>query len=152
MPRPESLTHIEKLWSFVATNGKDYFGIVPKTVRIVPVQGQSELYSAGEVTRLGAKWNLKSVKDYTLLKPHLRTVDTVWIRHVDELRQKVKQEGAGSVSGERRVVLELLDRFGLSTATPADQIIDQVAGRFFRESDIPISSVVQFAHIAAHLG
>jgi hypothetical protein len=155
MPRPDGLTHIQKLWSFVATNGKDYFGSfgsVPKTVRIVPVQGQSELYSADEATRLGAKWDLKSVNDYTLLKPHLRTVDAVWIKHVEELRQEVKQKGTDGVSAERRVVLELLDHLGLSTATPADQIIDQVAGRLFRERDIPISKVVQFAHIAAHLG
>lgn len=153
LPRPESWRALMKLWSFIAPEITGYrrYGRAD-SVRIVPVQGKDDLYSAREVVRLGDKRLLQSNDDWEFLSGHLIVLNPNWPRFLAEQRKLADDKEDETLQELVDDAYTVLRETGLEEASDIDKVVDRVAAEFFSQDSVALSDCVRIAHIAAKLG
>lgn len=152
LPKPETWTHLLRLWAYVAPEITSYrHDVSQEDIRIVPAQGKSELYSADEVVRLAEKRLLQSKDDWEFLANHLLVLNQNWPRFLADRRRNAEKEGDENLSDEVKAADAVLSAIGLGDTSDVSEVIEKVASEFFSQQSIPISKCVQLTQIAAKL-
>jgi hypothetical protein len=118
----------------------------------VPVQGKDVLYSAVEVVRLGEKKLLNSQEDWEFLDNYLLVLNQNWTRYLSEQRRKAKQDNNWGLERNVKAAYNILDSIGLDETSDTNQVIQQVAEKFFNEDNCDIEDCIRLAQLAATLG
>ncbi len=153
LPKPESWVQLLRLWTFIADDvvGYHYYRN-HKNVRIVPVHGKDVLFSSSEVVRLGEKKLLQSQKDWQFLSNHLLVFNQNWSRYLAEQRRRAEQEEIEELGRQVESSYKVLDALSLGQTSDANQIIVQVADKFFKQEDCDTEDCIRLAQLAATLG
>lgn len=152
LPRPQTWASLLRLWDYVESMTQSYsYRNEPASLRIVPVQGASELFAPTEVARIGERKLLQSESDWAFLSSYLRTVDGGWIRFLSELAPQGRQQTSAREASGPQAALALLDRIGLGSTSEIGKIIEQAALTFFRQQRVNIPDCIRFAQICAKL-
>lgn len=153
LPKPKTWGHLLCLWACVAPEIAKYSPAVnAKRVRIFPVQGKDDLYSAEEIVRLGEKRLLQSDKDWDFLANLLLVLNQNWIRFIaDERRRADEQNDLGS---QRKIhaAYSVFKAAGIDEASDVSKVMEKVASAFFAQKSVQIADCVQIAQIASKLG
>jgi hypothetical protein len=153
LPKPESWAQLLRLWTYVADDVVGYhYSRNHKNIRIVPVQGKDVLFSTSEVVRLGEKKLLQSQEDWQFLSDYLIVLNQNWSRYLAEQRRRAEQETIEGLGREVEAAYKVLDALGLSQASDASQVVQQVADKFFRKDNCDIEDCIRLAQLAAALG
>lgn len=151
IPKPESWGQLLLLWVYLAPEfHKLRIGKRQGKLRILPVQGGATLHSADEIVRLGEKRLLQSEDDWVFLAKHLLVLNQNWTRYLAEQRRRGDEGDLPSEAVES--AFAMLEQIGLNEASDANEVIAQVATKFFVGGTLPVEQCVQFTQIAAKLG
>lgn len=153
LPRPESWRQLMVLWAYISgeVSAHRYFSR-NTDVKVVPIQGRDELYSAGEVVRLGGKKLLQSEEDWNFLAKHLLVLNQNWPRFLADQRRRAEEHNNKSLGQEVEGAYTLLEKLGLTQTSEVNDVIKQVASDFFGQDPCSIKDCIQLAQIAASLG
>ena len=153
LPRPDTWKQLLNLWVYVAPEiEKDFFNKLKNKIRIVPVQGQDNLYSSSEVVRLGEKKLLQSENDWKYLANYLIVLNPNWPRFLADQRRTASEHNDKFAKTVVETAYSVLEKLGLNTTSDTSKVIDQVAEKIFSQNSIGISECVQLAQIAAKFG
>ncbi|HAM22363.1 MAG TPA: ATPase, partial [Actinobacteria bacterium] len=154
LPRPKTWRRLLSLWAYVAPDITKYSPKVDaKKVRIFPVQGKDEMYSAEEIVRLGERRLLQSDEDWDFLANHLLVLNQNWIRFLAEERRGAADEKPDvGLQQEIHAAHSMLKTTGLDDASDVSKVIEKVAAAFFAQQSVPIADCVRIAQIASKLG
>jgi len=153
LPRPGSWRQLMMLWAYISNevSAHRYYSS-HADVKVVPVQGRDVLYAADEVVRLGEKKLLQSEEDWNFLAQHLLVLNQNWPRFLAEQRRRAEGHDDEALGQEVEEAYELLGKLGLTQASDAGEVIQQVAQEFFSQDDCDITDCIRIAQIAASLG
>lgn len=151
-PRPGTWSQLLILWGFVANNTSRYSRLHKRTsMHILPVQGKNVLCAASDVVRLGKKKLLMRQEDWDFLSKHLLVINQNWIRFIAEQRKIATERDDEQKLSLTESAEDLLESYGLDEASDVSEVVHQVASLFFQTENLPLSSCVTLAHIAATL-
>ena len=151
-PKTENWRCLMKLWAYVAPEVTNYLTRARfSQLRIVPVHGKDELYSAGEVVRLGEGRLLKSDDDWKFLSTHLLVLDQNWLRFLAGRQGRGGDPEDGEFAKKSAAALEVLKALGLEDTSRTDSVVGRAVEAFFAQKTVPIEGCVQIAQIAAKL-
>lgn len=147
LPKPDTDQRLLTLWDFVSNNvSRYYYKDYYKEIRIVPVQGKTELYSANEVVRLDEEGRLRLGEDWDFMSEHILLIDPEWLKFLDEHRND------GTLGNKVKKAFEVLETLGLDENGDVSSIIKRVAEVFSSKDDCPVKDFVRLAQIAAKAG
>ncbi len=153
LPRPKTWRRLLSLWAYVAPDITKYSPKVDaKKVRIFPVQGKDEMYSAEEIVRLGERRLLQSDEDWEFLANHLLVLNQNWIRFLAEERRGADEKQDVGLQQEIHAAHSVLKTAGIDDASDVSKVIEKVAAVFFAQQSVPIADCVRIAQIASTLG
>jgi len=153
LPQPRKWQALLNLWAFLAPEILNYrYSRERDLLRIIPAQGRDVLSSAQEVVRLGEKPLLQSEEDWDFLADHLLVMNPDWVRFLAEERQALSGKASRRHRERVEAAWSLLKALGLSEASPADSVMENVAEGFFSNPDRPPAEHARIAQIAARLG
>lgn len=153
LPRPETWRKLMGLWEYLSREiGSSWYYRKFTDVNIVPVQGKSILYSAGEVVRLGEKRLLNSTEDWGFLSKWLLVLNQNWLRFLAEQKRKAEERSDGALGQEVTAAYNLLEKLELVQASDVSHVINRVADEFFQQPECAIEDCVSLAQLAASLG
>jgi hypothetical protein len=145
VPKPTTWARLELLWEWVAENSVyDWNGERRRTLRIVPVEGQTSLQPGKEVIRVSSRGQQLSEDDWNFISNFALAIDQDWVANLNKLKSKVKEE-------EEHPALELLDVLGLGEPSQVDRIAAQASRRLLARGQMPVADCVRIAHIFAAL-
>lgn len=149
-PKPQTWRQLLDLWHYVApelarswSSGED--------VRIMPVQGQDELYAANQIVRLGEKKLLHSEDDWRFLAEHLLVLNQNWTNFLADQRRSAEEQRNVEIQKGVRAAQEILRRVELDTTSDINKVVEKVATTFFTGDGIQLADCVQLTQIAAKL-
>jgi len=153
LPKPKSWRRLLSLWTYVAPSISGYPAKAsPKKVRIFPVQGKDELYSAEQIVRLGEKRLLQSDADWDFLAKHLLVLNQNWLRYIAEQRRDADEHQDTHLQEEIHAASVVLKASGIDDVSDVSKVIEKVASIFFAQKSVNIPDCVQIAQIASKLG
>lgn len=153
LPRPGSWRQLMMLWAYLADEVSAHRYYRSNVgVKVVPAQGRDVLYAAEEVVRLGEKKLLQSDEDWSFLAQHLLVLDQYWPRFLAEQRRRAEEHEDESLGQTVKAAYDLLQKLGLMQASDVSEVIQQVAGEFFRHDECDIEDCIRLAQLAAALG
>lgn len=153
LPRPKTWRRLLSLWAYVAPDITKYAPKAgAKKVRIFPVQGKDEMYSAEEIVRLGEKRLLQSDEDWKFLASHLLVLNQNWIRFLAEERRESDEKQEVGLQQEIHAAHSVLKVAGVDEASDVSNVIEKVASVFFVQKSVQLSSCIRMAQIASKLG
>lgn len=145
VPKPTTWPRLQLLWNWVAENiGWDWTGNRRRTLRIVPVEGQSSLQRGEEVIRVSSRGQLLSEEDWNFISNFALAIDQEWITHLSKLKSKGEDT-------RQAPALVLLEAIGLHEPSQVDRIAAQASRRLLARSNMPVEDCVRIAHIFAAL-
>jgi len=151
-PKPEGWYRLMKLWAYLAHQTSSIlYRFSVKALRVVPVQGQDELYSASEVVRLGDKRLLQSEDDWRFLSDHVRVMNPNWQRFLAEQQIEAESASDKEPADLARSAHRLLDDMGLDQASEIKTVFDKVSSDFFASRQVKLKDAIRLAQIAAKL-
>lgn len=153
-PKPDSWAQLMLLWDYLSdrlTWGWRYSNIA-RRVKVIPVQGESKLYSASEVVRLGEEKLLRSDDDWEFLSEYVRVVNPYWPRFITKQLSLSEKDGDELQQARADNTSKVLSSLGLANSSDVSQVIERVAQAFFDREDIPEEECIRLAQIAAALG
>jgi hypothetical protein len=124
--------------------GWDWNGERRRTLRIVPVEGQSSLQPGKEVIRVSSRGQQLAEADWNFISNFAIAIDQEWIVHLNKL--KTNDEG-----NEKHPALTLLQALGLHEPSQVDRIAAQASRRLLARGKMPMEDCVRIAHIFAAL-
>ena len=149
--RPRSWKRLLRLWDYLAVELADT-GNSPRSVRIVPVQGEDELYAANEVVRLGERRTLRAI-DWEFLTPFLLVLDQDWVAYLNRGRRDADTDVTDELKNQVESAHRLLRSLGLAESADPNRVMDRVVESFTaQQSWKQIANCTRLAHIAAKLG
>lgn len=153
LPRPATWGKLLALWSYVESEiTKDrYYGKF-KDVQILPVQGKDELYSAGDIVRLGEKRLLQSDADWDYLATHLLVLNQNWSRFLAEQRRDADVSNDGKAKLMVDSAYAILHAMDLESSSDVSDVVERVAQNFFSRDTADLKDCIRIAQIAAKLG
>ncbi|WBL64255.1 sacsin N-terminal ATP-binding-like domain-containing protein [Thauera sp. WB-2] len=152
LPRPNTWTALLSLWEYVESRTQTFaLRSLQSKLRIVPVQGRSELLAAFETARIGERKLLQSEQDWAFLSAYLHTLDPAWVRFLGEVAPSVKGTKPASPADGAAAALSLLDRVGLGETSELSRIVEQAAVAFFRQTQVAVPDCIRMAQICAKL-
>lgn len=146
VPKPESWEQLLALWSYVQTIvGHDYHGSLRKKLRLVPVEGATELCAPGGAVHLSGRRGVNNKEDWRFLANLVHVCDTSWLQ--------VLADAAEKHSPDRRVQAanQLLADVSLNVASPIDRVVAQACDELFGREEVDTADCVRMAHILASL-
>lgn len=153
LPKPKTWRHLLSLWACVAPIITKYLPTAsPKKVRIFPVQGKDDLYSAEEIVRLGEKRLLQSDEDWDFLSSHLLVLNQNWIRFIADGRRNADEQDDVGLKQEIHAAYSILKAAGVDDASDVSKVIEKVASLFFSQQSDQIADCIRIAQIASKLG
>ena len=153
LPRPKTWRRLLSLWAYVAPDITKYAPKAgAKKVRIFPVQGKDEMYSAEEIVRLGEKRLLQSDEDWDFLASHLLVLNQNWIRFLAEERREADEKQEVGLQQEIHAAHSVLKAAGVDEASDVSNVIEKVASVFFVQKSVQLSGCIRMAQIASKLG
>ena len=150
LPQPNSWKQLLSLWDYLAPDIISYKARNIGDLAIVPVNGQSHMYSSNDVVRLGEKRLVQSEEDWLFLSPYLKVMNQNWTRFLTEEKRKMSAQDESSntkVENASRV----LDRLQLDNTDEIGAVLDKVSCKFFEQDEIEISDCIQLSQIYAKL-
>lgn len=152
--KPQSWKQMLSLWSYLSDDipAYEWKDNDLRRLRIVPVQGQTTLFSANEVIRLGEKRLLASDDDWIFMSGHLKAYNPNWSRFLAEQRKIAERQGSVESATEVDRAYRLQNHLKLTDASDTNQVMRQVATDFYSAGQVSISDCVRLAQIAARLG
>ena len=151
LQRPESWKRLLRLWDYLAVELADTRND-PRSVRIVPVQGEDELYAANEVVRLGERRTLRPV-DWEFLTPFLLVLDQDWAAYLNRGRRDADTDVTDELKNQVESAHRILRGLGLAESADPNRVLDRVVESFTaKQSWKKIANCTRLAHIAAKLG
>ena len=149
-PKPESWRHLTRLWSYLLTDISTHpWRSHAQNLNIVPIRANDFLFRAADVVRIGEKRLVQSEDDWKFLAKYLLVLDHNWPPYLIEQR-RLSANTAG-LAGTAENALTVLKLIGLDNSSELNQIIEQVAAKFF-SSSVRLTEAVQFTQIIAKLG
>jgi hypothetical protein len=150
IPKPDSWEKLFILWEYIEEKRGQRYNPDYGTLRIVPVQGKSDLFAVNDVIRIGKTGKVKelreSVDDWKFLEQYLTYMDQSWISFLEE---KSKGEENEREDSDLKKVRDLLEKVKLSQPTPVDKVINHAARMFFKMEEMLLADAVRIAQIAA---
>jgi hypothetical protein len=150
LPRPATWRHLLNLWTYIAPEVTGYDCDDPKSLRIVPVQGQDVLFAASEVVRLGEKKLLSSDEDWGFLAEHLIVLNPNWTRFLADQRRD-KAEAKNTRDDSAQGAFDVLEEIGLDSTSDVNAVIERVSEAYFGAGQPKLADCVRIAQIAAKL-
>ena len=150
LPQPNSWKQLLILWDYLSPDIISYRAGIIGDLAIVPVNGQSCLYSANDVVRLGEKRLVRSEEDWLFLSPYLKVMNQNWTRFLTEEKRKINAQGESNdtkVENASRV----LDRLQLNNTDEIGAVLDKVSAKFFEQDEKEISDCIKLSQIYAKL-
>lgn len=145
IPKPSSWARLQLLWEWVEQNiGWEYTGAHRRSIRIVPVEGQSLLQPGKDIIRVSSRGQQLSEDDWNFISNFALAIDREWVAHLGKLKSKDEDE-------EEHPVLGLLQALALHEPTPVDRIAVQASRRLLARGKMPLADCVRIAHIFAAL-
>lgn len=145
VPKPTTWPRLQLLWNWVAENiGWDWTGNRRRTLRIVPVEGQSSLQRGEEVIRVSSRGQLLSEEDWNFISNFALAIDQEWIDRLNKLRTNDGDD-------DKYPALMLLKVLGLHEPSQVDRIAAQASRRLLARGKMPVTDCVRIAHIFAAL-
>jgi hypothetical protein len=152
-PAPTTWRGLLHLWEYVTPDLTGYQKRAqPAAVRIIPVEGSTTLWAAGDVVRLGDGKILQSEEDWGFLSPYLRIVDTAWLAYLADEQLSPAESSADARAKALEAAKALLKELGLDRATSVHGVVDRVSGKFFGTTRRTLADAVRLSHIVAKLG
>ena len=149
--RPRSWKRLLRLWDYLAVELADTSNN-PRSVRIVPVQGEDELYAANEVVRLGERRTLRPA-DWDFLTPFLLLLDQDWAAYLNRGRRDADTDVTDELKNQVESAHRILRGLGLAESADPNRVLDRVVESFTaQQSWKKIANCTRLAHIAAKLG
>ena len=150
LPQPNSWKQLLILWDYLASDIISYKAGNIGDLAIVPVNGQSRMYSANDVVRLGEKRLVQSEEDWLFLSPYLKVMNQNWTRFLTEEKRKLN---AQSESNDTKVenASRVLERLQLSNTDEIGAVLDKVSWKFFEQDEKDISDCIKLSQIYAKL-
>lgn len=152
--KPQSWRQLLTLWSYLFDDLPpfEWANNSLRGLHIVPVQGQSVLFPAGEVTPLSEKRLLTSDDDWAFLSVRLKAYNRNWCKFLAEQRLLAERQSDMSAANLVERAYELQSHLKLTESSDLNQVMRKVADAFFMNNQVPISDCVRLAQIAARLG
>ena len=152
LPKPETWESLLKLWNYVAPDIAGYrFRGKATSFKIVPVQGQDVLHSAGETVRLGEKKLLQSEEDWEFLAGRLVAMDRDWPAFLADERRAASEREDPRSSKDVDAAHAVLEAIGLARTSDAAKAIEAAAEKCFSQDGVNLQGCVRLAQIAAKL-
>ena len=149
-PKPKTWPALLALWN-LASEWKGYYWKKIEDLGIHPVRGKKFLFSAKSVVRLGEKKLLQSEDDWDFLSADLLVLDVNWLRYLTEQRRISTETNDEELAEKVENADRLLQRTNLAEPNNLDEIIQQLATKFFEEDKPKPANCVRFTQIAAKL-
>ena len=150
VPRPKSLSLISKLWAFVRkTRYRYYDGKWRQEVRMVPVDGASELLAARNIVRISDRKTDLPAAEWTFLSSFVRVVDSEWLR----LLRDVKSDDSilDDRSHEFIDAASLLKDIGLDVPTSIDRLVAHIYDRIVQTHTLESTTLIRATQAFAAL-
>lgn len=147
VPRPDSWDQLLTLWSYVQSIvGYDYSGRRRKILRLVPVEGMTELRAPSETVHLARRRGVNNEEDWQFLAKLVQVCDRSWLQ--------VLVAAAKNEEPDRRAQAanQLLADVSLGNASPIDRVVAQACDALFGREEVDTADYVRMAHILASLG
>ena len=145
VPKPSSWAKLQLLWEWVEQNiGWEYTGEMRRSIRIVPVEGESLLQPGKEVIRVSSRGQQLSEADWNFISNFALAIDQGWITHLNKLKSKDEDD-------DKHPVLDLLEALNLHEPSHVDRIAAQAFRRLMAQGNIQIKNCVRITHIFAGL-
>lgn len=152
-PKPKSWRQLLTLWGCLHEHITSYYPLVqPKSLNILPVQGDKPLRCANDTARLGEKKLLASDEDWTFLDTYLVVLNPNWVRFLADERLAGERDEDEARLDAANDANEILFKLGLNETSQAGPVIERVASQFFSQASIEMGGCVRLAQIAAKLG
>lgn len=152
LPKPKTWRRLLSLWACVAPEITKYSPTASaKRVRIFPVQGKDDMYSAEEIVRLGEKRLLQSDEDWDFLSSQLLALNQNWIRFIADERRGADEQNDVGLKQEIHAAYSVLKAAGIDDASDVSKVIEKVASVFFSQKSVQIADCIRIAQIAGKL-
>lgn len=151
--KPQSWNQLLRLWSYLADDipTSHWYGDI-NGIRVAPIQGDNDLYSAKSLVRLGEKKLLTSDSDWTFLSDHLRVLNPNWVRYLAEQRKLAEQRDDAELRDHVERAYRLMDHLDLEDASDMNLVMKRVATSFYTQESYSRAHCVRIAQIAARFG
>lgn len=145
LPRPKSKSGIAEWWMFVDESSKGhYYRNVDRSIPLIPVDNEECLFASNEVVRLPEKPQALRPEDWDKLIARCKAIDSEWISTV------AVGEGTAGLTSEH--AQRILADHGLDKPTSLPDLVGKCFDDLLQEDDdIPVDSLVWFAHVLAAL-
>lgn len=149
-PKPDGWKQLARLWSYLLRDISNYpWRSDAAKLNIVPIRARDVLFRAEDVVRIGEKRLVQSEADWEFLAKYLLVLDHNWPPYLVEQRRL--SGNVGGLAGTAENSLTVLKLIGLDNSSDLNQVIEQVALKFFGP-EIKLSEAVRFTQIVAKLG
>lgn len=150
VPRPNSSSLIAKLWAFVRkTRYRLYDTKWRQEVRMVPIDGASELLPPRDVVRVSERKTDLPDTEWTFLSSFVRVVDSEWLR----LLREVKSEESVLDNRNHEFIesAALLKEVGLESPTSIDRLVAHIYERIVHSPKLERTTLVRATQAFAAL-
>jgi hypothetical protein len=145
VPKPSSWAKLQLLWEWVEKQiGWEWSGDRRRSLRIVPVEGQSLLQPGKDIIRVSSRGQQLSDDDWNFISNFALAIDQGWVSHLNKVRLSVDEE-------EEHPTLKLLQALGLHEPSQVDRIAAQASRRLLARGKMPLADCVRIAQIFAAL-
>ncbi|WP_283433167.1 sacsin N-terminal ATP-binding-like domain-containing protein [Neorhodopirellula lusitana] len=156
LPRPGSWRKLLSLWAFVVQVRRSTYISDLTQLKIVPVQGKTELCKASKVVRISEKRLLQSDADWEFLSQFLLVLNQNWPRFLSEQQRKADQGSEDDDDTElwddATTAKGLLETLQLADSSDANKLLEQAAKDAFAAEESEVDDCIRITQIAAKLG